>query len=139
MEGTQDSSTPLLAIKSFWRAQPFSDHKHCSLCHFPTTFFSTVHLHKQQANQTHDPFAFHTNKQTTNVISTFRSNYLSTLHCLVPLQHSAPFPSFIIYVNFMSNYLCIYLCVIHVCSQSENQLAITLQHHLISGSVFSSC
>ena len=55
-----------------------------------------------------------TNKQPTS----------SPFHCLVPWQRAAPFPSYAIYVNFRSNHLCIYLCVIHVFGQSENQLVV---------------
>ena len=42
-----------------------SERKHCSSCHFPTTFFSFTDLHKQQAKQASHPFATHTNKQPT--------------------------------------------------------------------------
>ena len=63
---------------------------------------SPIHnLHKQTNNQRH-------------------------LHSIVKFLSNAlhPFPSYVICVNFRSNHLCIYLCVIHVCSQSENQLAV---------------
>ena len=43
-----------------------SERKHCSLGHFPTTFISSIHLRKQQANHASHPFATHTNKQPTS-------------------------------------------------------------------------
>ena len=65
--------------KTMSRKKSCSERKHCSSCHIPAAFFSSIHLHKQHAHPASHPFTAHTNRQTPNVISIPLFSSLATL------------------------------------------------------------